>query len=57
MVNNANLELDTTLLDPISRYTRGIPGPYSPAELAQLQDFLEVQAFMDNLAISPIGQL
>ena len=54
---NANLVLDTTFLDPITRYTMGIPGPYSPVELRQLQDYLEVKAFMDNLSISPIGQL
>lgn len=56
-IANPHLGLDTTFLDPITRFQRGIPGPYSPSELSVLQDYLEVKAFMDNLSISPIGEL
>jgi len=56
-IASPHLGLDTTFLDPITRFQRGIPGPYSPAELSAIQDYLEVKAFMDNLSISPIGEL
>lgn len=43
--------------DPIVRYTAGIQGPFSPAELVRLNDYLAVQAWEENLALSPIGRL
>jgi hypothetical protein len=38
-------------------YTHKVAGPFSPEGLKRVEDFLAVQAFEDNLALSPIGAL
>lgn len=43
--------------DPILRYQLGIQGPLMPADLQRVQVYLDSQALLDNLALSPIGDL
>lgn len=44
-------------LDPVVRYQLGIPGPMTEAELGKVKIYLESQALLENLALSPIGDL
>lgn len=43
--------------DAISRVTLNIPGPLTELELNQVDSYLSAQAWIDNLLISPIGDL
>lgn len=59
MVNQQEKDLTPPIvtLDPVVRYQLGIPGPMTQAELEKVQLYLESQALLENLALSPIGDL
>jgi hypothetical protein len=43
--------------DIVSRVSLNIPGPMTELDMIKVDDFLRNQALIDNLTISPIGEL
>jgi len=43
--------------DVVSRVSLNIPGPMTELDMIKVDDFLRNQALIDNLMISPIGEL